>query len=191
MNVLLVDNLVMPEDGSLALLDVHPNLGLLALAAAAESAHHTVQIYDPKRLLKWGELQYDSMLYERVAAELLSRRPSVVGFTTLGCSFLFAVNVAAILKRSEPDLPILLGGPHATMLDRQILENFPQFDVIVRHEADETFPFVLEELGLRRFEAIPGITWRVSAGCSGLRSTEGKPKVDDLDSLPIVSYEHY
>ena len=191
MHLLLVDNLVMPEDGALAFLDVHPNLGLLALAAAAEAAHHSVQIYDPKRLLKWGQLQYDSMLYEHVAAELLSRSPSVVGFTTLGCSFLFAVNVAAILKRSEPDLPILLGGPHATMLDRQILERFPQFDVIVRHEADETFPSVLEEIELRRFEAIPGITWRVSAGCSGLRSTEGKPKVEDLDSLPVVSYEHY
>lgn len=191
MNVLLVDNLVMPEDGSLALVDVHPNLGLLALAAAAESAHHTAQIYDPKRLLKWRKLQYDATLYERVAAELLSRSPSVVGFTTLGCSFIFAVNVAAILKRSEPDLPILLGGPHASMLDRQILEKFPQFDVVVRHEADETFPFVLERLDLRSFESIPGITWRVSAGSSEVRSTEGKPKIEDLDTLPIVSYDHY
>ena len=191
MNVLLVDNLVMPEDGSLALLDVHPNLGLLALAAAAESAHHTVQIYDPKRLLKWRKLQYDSTLYERVAADLLSRRPSVVGFTTLGCSFIFAVNVAAILKRSEPDLPILLGGPHASMLDRPILEKFRQFDVVVRHEADETFPFVLEKLELRSFDSIPGITWRASAGSSELRSTEGKPKIEDLDTLPIVSYDHY
>jgi len=191
MKLLLVDNLVMPEDGSLPMLDVHPNLGLLALAAAAEAAHHTVEIYDPKRSLKWGQLQYDSTLYERTAAEFLSRRPDAVGFTTLGCSFLFAVNVAAILKRHEPDLPILLGGPHATMLDRQILEHFDQFDVIVRHEADETFPFVLEGLELRRFEAIPGLTWRVSAGSSGVRSTEGRPKVENLDSLPIMSYDHY
>src|SRR5437016_5965559 len=191
MNVLLVDNLVMPEDGSLALLDVHPNLGLLALATAAESAHHTVQIYDPKRLLKSRKLQYDSTLYERMAADLLSRRPSVVGFTTLGSSFIFAVNVAAILKRSEPDLPILLGGPHASMLDRPILEKFRQFDVVVRHEADETFPFVLEKLQLRSFDSIPGITWRASAGSSELRSTEGKPKIEDLDTLPIVSYDHY
>lgn len=191
MNVVLVDNLVMPENGSLALVDVHPNLGLLALAAAAESAGHTAQICDPKRLLKWRKLQYDSTLYERVAADLLSRSPSVVGFTTLGCSFIFAVNVAAILKRSEPDLPILLGGPHASMLDRPILEKFPQFDVVVRHEADETFPFVLEKLDLRSFESIPGITWRVSSRSSELRSTEGKPKIEDLDTLPIVSYDHY
>src|SRR5438094_1838271 len=128
MKVLLVDNLVMPAEGSLALLDVHPHLGLLALAAAAEAAGHVVQIYDPKRFIRSGQLTYDSTLYERVAAELLLRQPQVVGFTTLGCSFLFALNVAGILKRHEPDLPVLLGGPHATMLHRQILERFRQFD---------------------------------------------------------------
>ena len=131
MIILLVDNLVMPEGGSLALLDIHPHLGLLALAAVAEGAGHSVQIYDPKRSIRWGELPYDATLYETAAAELLSRRPEVVGFTTLGCSFLFAVNVAAILKHREPDLPILLGGPHATMLHRHILDRFHQFDVVV------------------------------------------------------------
>jgi len=191
MKILLVDNLVMPEDGSLSLLDVHPHLGLLALAAVAEAEGHTVQIYDPKRLLKSGWLNYDSTLYRRVAAELLSTRPEMVGFTTLGCSFLFAVNVAALLKQDQPDLPVLLGGPHATMLHRQILERFPQFDIVVRHEADEIFPAVLDELDRRNFEQIPGISWRASSGAGGLRFTEGKPKVEDLDRLPIASYDYY
>lgn len=191
MKILLVDNLVMPEEGSLALLDVHPHLGLLALAAVAEAAGHSVQIYDPKRSIRSGQLAYDPTLYERVAVDLLSGRPQVVGFTTLGCSFLFAVNVAAILKGYEPDLPILLGGPHATMLHRQILEAFCQFDIVVRHEADEIFPVVLEQLERRSFEQIPGMSWRVSGGSAGLRFTDGKPKVEDLDSLPIASYDHY
>ena len=51
MKLLLVDNLILPEEGSLAFLDVHPHLGLLALAAAAESGGHSVAIYDPKRLI--------------------------------------------------------------------------------------------------------------------------------------------
>ena len=191
MTIILVDNLVMPEEDSLAELDIHPHLGLLALAAAAESAGHTVRIYDPKRAIRWRQLSYDSTLYERVAAEILSNRHDAVGFTTLGCSFIFALGVAAILKRNEPDLPILLGGPHATMLHRQILERFPQFDIVVRHEADETFPAVLDGIEQRNFEAIPGMSWRVSAGPSGLRFTDGKPKVENLDSLPILSYDHY
>ena len=42
--VLLVDNLVMPEEGSLELLDVHPHLGLLSLAAVAEADGHTLKV---------------------------------------------------------------------------------------------------------------------------------------------------
>ena len=42
MRLTLVDNLVMPEEGDLAMLDVHPHLGLLALAAAAETDGHAV-----------------------------------------------------------------------------------------------------------------------------------------------------
>jgi radical SAM superfamily enzyme YgiQ (UPF0313 family) len=189
MKVLLVDNLVMPEDGSLALLDVHPHLGLLSLAAVAEADGHTVQIYDPKRLIKSGHLAYDSTLYERAAIELLAERPHAVGFTALGCSFLFALNVAALLKRHEPDLPILLGGPHATMLHRQILERFDQFDIIVRYEADEIFPAVLANLEQRNFQGISGLSWRGAGGLSHFNP--GSPKVEDLDRLPIVSYDHY
>jgi len=190
MKVLLVDNLVMPEEGSLALLDVHPHLGLLSIAAVAEADGHTVQIYDPKRLIRWGKLPYDSTLYERAALDLLAERPQAIGFTTLGCSFLFALNVAALIKRREPDLPILLGGPHATMLHKQILERFPQFDVIVRHEADETFPAILANLERRRFQEISGLSWRGSRAL-GLQFNPGKPIVQDLDRLPLVNYDHY
>jgi radical SAM superfamily enzyme YgiQ (UPF0313 family) len=188
MKVTLVDNLVMPDEGSLDMLDVHPHLGLLSLAAVAEAEGHAVEIYDPKRLIKWGALAYDSTLYERAALDLLAARPDAVGFTTLGCSFLFASNVAALLKRREPELPVLLGGPHATMLHRQALERFPQFDIVVRHEADEIFPDVLANLERRGFDGIAGVSWR---GPRGLHFNEGKPIVHDLDRLPLLNYDHY
>lgn len=191
MKVILVDNLVMPEEGSLSLLDVHPHLGLLALAAAGESDGHSVEIYDPKRDIRAGRLTYDKTLYEHAAARILQSSPDAVGFTTLGCSLLFVVNVAAILRSRNQELPILLGGPHATMLHREILAQFSQFDVVVRHEADETFANVLKNLDRRLFDFIPGVSWRRSSRHSGLSFTEGKPKVENLDSLPIYSYDHY
>ncbi|HEX3251107.1 MAG TPA: radical SAM protein [Pyrinomonadaceae bacterium] len=189
MRITLVDNLVMPEEHSLELLDVHPHLGLLSLAAVAERDGHVVQIYDPKRLIRSGALSYDEAIYDHAAQSLLSRTPDVVGFTTLGCSFLFALNVAARLKRAEPGLPVLLGGPHATMLHREILERFTQFDVIVRYEADEIFPAVLERLESRDFTGIPGVSWR--ANNSELRLNNGAPKVENLDTLPLLNYDHY
>jgi radical SAM superfamily enzyme YgiQ (UPF0313 family) len=189
MRITLVDNLVMPEEHSLELLDVHPHLGLLSLAAVAERDGHSVQIYDPKRLIRSGALNYDETIYDRAAESLLSQRPDVVGFTSLGCSFLFALNVAARLKQNEPELPILLGGPHATMLHREILERFRQFNVIVRYEADEIFPAVLANLETRDFSGIPGLSWR--AHNSELKFNQGAPKVENLDTLPLLNYDHY
>ena len=189
MKLVLVDNLVMPEEGSIDFLDVHPHLGLLALAAVAELDGHQVQIVDPKRLIKYGRLAYDPALYESGALEVLKQNPDAVGFTALGCSFLFALNVAALIKKREPQLPILLGGPHATMLHRQILERFPQFDVIVRYEADEILPDILKNLESRNFDNIPGLSWRGSK--SQLYFNPGAPKVQNLDSLPITNYGHY
>src|SRR5437868_12016374 len=105
MRVTLVDNLVLPEERDLDLLDVHPHLGLLSLAAVAGGAGHQVRIYDPKRLVRSGELPYDETLYERVAEALLAGDPAAIGFTTLGCSFLFVVGVAREIERRSPDLP--------------------------------------------------------------------------------------
>jgi radical SAM superfamily enzyme YgiQ (UPF0313 family) len=191
MKVLLVDNFIVPEEGSSAVLDVHPHLGLLALAGAIERSGHSVRIIDPKKLVKAGQLAFDTTLYERAAAEILASHPDVVGFTTLGCSFLFAHNVAAILKRRRPDLPIMAGGPHATMLHREILTRFRQFDIIVRHEADETLPAILDNLQARTFGHIPGVSWRSGRESEELLFTDGKPKVVDLDGLPMMSYDHY
>jgi radical SAM superfamily enzyme YgiQ (UPF0313 family) len=191
MRVVLVDNFIMPDGLDRSLFDVHPHLGLASLAAVAQRENHSTAIYDPKREVRFGRHPYNEDFYDRAAEDILRLLPETVGFTTLGCSFLFAVNVAAILKRREPDLPILLGGPHATMLAKRILETYGQFDVVVRHEAEQTFPAMLEKLEQRAFEQIPGITWRGGKKTTPIEETAGAPKIEDLDSLPIPLYDMY
>lgn len=188
MRVTLVDNLVLPAERNLHLLDVHPHLGLLSLAAAARPEGHDVSIYDPKRRIRGGGLPYDGTLYERVADELLADDPDAIGFTTLGCSFLFALGVGRELERRAPELPLLLGGPHATMLAQPILERYSPFDVVVRHEGEQTFPAVLAALERRDFRDVAGVTWRTR---SGVEQTAGSPRIDDMDALPLLDYELY
>jgi len=188
MRLTLVDNLVLPDRGRLDMLDIHPHLGLLSLAAVATADGHDVTIWDPKRAVRFGELPYDDSLYELSATRLLADRPEVIGFTTLGCSFLYTLGVARAVKRRQPELPILLGGPHATMLARPILERYPVFDVVVRHEAESTLPALLAELPTGSFDQIPGLTWRTA---KGIEESAGRPRVDDLDTLPWLDYELY
>lgn len=189
MRLVLVDNFVMPDSADATLFDVHPHLGLTSLAAVAVRDGHRVAIYDPKREIKSGRHPYDQAFYHLATQDILRLEPDAVGFTTLGCSFLFAVNVAALIKQRAPELPILLGGPHATMLDRQILETYGQFDIVVRHEAEETLPPLLAGLETHAFDAIPGVTWR--DGRAAVKATAGLPKITDLDALPIPLYDLY
>jgi len=189
MRLVLVDNFILPAEDELEFLDVHPNLGLISLAAVGEAAGHRVEIYDPKYQIRAGRHGYDATFYDKAARDIQAMAPDAVGFTTLGCSFLFAINVAAALHQSDPDLPILLGGPHATMLDRRSLELYRQFDIVVRHEAELALPELLNKIETRDFGHIPGVTWRGAGGA--IRATPGSPKVDDLDSLPLPLYEKY
>ena len=180
----------MPDGHDLSLFDVHPHLGLISLATVLQEEGHQVTIYDPKREVRFGRCAYNEKLYEKAALDILKYSPEAIGFTTLGCSFLFASNVAADIKRREPEIPILLGGPHATMLDRRILESHCQFDVVVRHEAEKSLPLVLAGLTNREFKAIPGISWR-NKGRNEVHTNSGSPLIADLDCLPVPSYDFY
>jgi radical SAM superfamily enzyme YgiQ (UPF0313 family) len=186
--VIFVDNLLLPEKGDVAAMDVHPHLGLISLVAVAESGGHEASIVDPKLLVSRKDLSYDASIYARVAELIAAEAPDVVGFTTLGCSFIFSLRVAGHLKRIRPELPILLGGPHATILHQYLLERFEEFDVVIRHEAEETLLPVLAALETRDFDGISGVSWRVGGQ---VNVNPGAPTIEDLDRLPMPAYESY
>jgi radical SAM superfamily enzyme YgiQ (UPF0313 family) len=188
MRLVLVDNLLIPEKGDVSNLDLHPHLGIISLAAAAIRNGHEVSILDPKWHITKGALNYDAELYKGIANIIAGNNPDAVGFTTLGCSFIFALKVARYLKKQDKDLPILLGGPHATILHQELLAQFDEFDIVVRNEAEETLTPILEGLGPRRFKDIPGVSWRSGAS---VKSNPGSPTITDLDSLPFPAYDLY
>ena len=73
--------------------------------------------------------------------------PDVLGFTALGCNFVCTCKVASHVKAARPELPVLLGGPHATILSEEILQSFDCFDIVVRNEAEIQLPRLLDVLG--------------------------------------------
>ena len=188
MRVAFVDNLLFEDAGGIRRYILQPHLGLISLIAVLERAGHTGLLYDPKVEVGRGALAVDEELYRRIAAQILELKPDVVGFTSLGCNFICTAKTAAYIRQWQPDLPILLGGPHATVLDRSVLEHFPQFDVIVRNEGENTILPALEGLRRGRFEGIPGVTWRDGPV---IRSNPGEPNIADLDTLPMPAYHHY
>jgi radical SAM superfamily enzyme YgiQ (UPF0313 family) len=72
------------------------------------------------------------------------------------------------------------------VVDVATLEAFPFVDLIVRGEAEETLPRLIEALaGNRNLAPIRGITYR--EGATVVRSPEA-PLIEDLDSLPLPAF---
>ncbi len=187
MRLILVDNLLL-EEGRADNLYLQPHLGLISLVAVARGAGHTATLYDPKLELARGRLRLGASLYRDTANRLLGEEPDAVGFTSLGCNFICTLKIAQYLKVRKPRLPILLGGPHATILDREILSRFPCFDLVVRNEAELTLLPVLEALSGGDLSKIPGVTYRTSAGVA---ANPGEPLITDLDTLPFPAFDSY
>jgi radical SAM superfamily enzyme YgiQ (UPF0313 family) len=187
MRIVFVDNLLIEADGRVTRFNLQPHLGLISLLAVAEAAGHEGRLYDPKLPVARGELRLDATLYRSLAEAILELRPDVVGFTSLGCNFLCTLKTAAYVRAAAPAVPILLGGPHATILDRPILERFPQFDVVARNEAETTLPLLLAALGSGGLQEVPGISFR--SGGIVVANPPGPPV--DCEAIPWAAYEHY
>ena len=189
MKIAFVQNFLLDSSGLTSPDNFYPHLGLISLIAEIEKSHHIPALYDPMLQLHKGELVLDSSIYERVAVQLLEENPDAVGFTALGCNFLAVVKIARQIRKRRPQTVILLGGPHPTVLESEIMNRFPEFDVLVRGEAEETIIPLLDALDTGNdLSEIPGISYR-----DGLcvRRAVCDAGVMDVDRLPLAAFHFY
>jgi len=186
--LVFVDNLLLDERGQVEGAELRPHLGLLSLIATVKSAGYQADIFDPKSKVLSGEVLLDASIYSSSADLILKQKPSIVGFTSLGCSFLYVIRTSEMLRKKGFLGPIMLGGPHASILHLEIMEKFDFIDIVVRHEAEETILGVLKNIDDENFEGLPGVTWR-NKGC--VVSNSGAPSINDLDTLPELDFSPY
>ena len=113
----------------------------------------------------------------------------VLGFGSICSSYPLTLRLAEEVKRLHPSTIIVLGGPQASVVDVETLERFPFVDYVVRGEAEETFPQLLDALSSsnssQHVSSMPGITFR--RGDRIIR-TPNAPVIIDMDSLPLPAY---
>lgn len=190
MHIVLVDNFYYLRAVERVEVTVSPHLGLMSLASVLESVGHIVSIVDPKLVFSSGDWRLpDQQFYEAWAHTILSLEADIVGFTALGRTLPHAVAAASLIKALRPKLPILVGGPHATILGPALLEAFDCFDVVVRHEAETTIVHIVEALHAGR--SLGHLTNLVFRDERGVVSTREARPLPDMDDLPFPAYHLY
>lgn len=160
----------------------HPYLpiGLAYLAAVLEEKGHEVLVLD---------CLASNIDQEQLKQKLGEFNPNVVGISSMTPMVLSTMIAARGAKQVCPDATVVLGGPHATFMDKEILSSEPDVDVIVRGEGELTLveltQRIINNVGLNSAE---GITFRHSGQ---IVQNPSRPYIQNLDELPFPAYKHF
>ena len=169
-------------------------IGILTLAAVLEERGIDVQVFDLNKL-------YYTYLYSRaqgrraldfcayVTQSLASLSFDVFGFGSICSTYPLTIRIAHGVRNSHPHATIMLGGPQASVVDVPTLKAFPFIDLIVRGEAEETLPLILNALSDPvRLKGILGLTFRFAGS---IVRNPNAPVILDLDQLPMPAFHLY
>lgn len=90
-------------------------------------------------------------------------KPDLVGLSAMTFQYYTATRIAELVRAWNPDVPIVLGGYHATMAYREIArDDALLFDFIARGESEYTLLELVRAMGAgrTRFETVAGLSWK-------------------------------
>ena len=170
--------LVRPVDKQIEKVEMWPLLGLGYLAAALRK-NHSVEILDcPK----------EKMTYEQFANYLKVKNFDVVGFSFISVSLESTKKCICIVKRVNPKITVIVGGPHVSGIPKDALEFLQEADFGFQGEADRGLPLLLDGLSSgtsQNFSEIPGLVWRNDSKIV----VNPAEFIENLDSLGVPAWD--
>ena len=164
-------------------------VGILSLAAVLEAKGLQPEVVDLNRVYySWVQdsTRDETEFCSFAGAYLASRDFDFFGFSTVCSSYPLTLRIASEVKRAHRKSVVVLGGPQASVVDVSTMQAFPFIDLVVRGEAEQTLPDLVDALaGHSSLAAVPGITFRQDSEI--VRSPDG-PLVLDLDALPFPAF---
>jgi len=159
----------------------HPT-NLLGLASELNARGHRATLLDLE-VVPGGA--------DRLASVLAAEQPDLVGFSVVTPHVPGTVLLARTARAALPGVFLIAGGPHATALPADLLDEIPELDAICVGEGDESFPAVCAALDAagsgpaRRaaLQAIAGLQLRDGAGSMFTGARDVLPDLDVLAPL--------
>ncbi len=151
---------------------IQPPLGLLYLGAVLEHDGHKVEVLD---------YYAEDISREQLENSLMSS--DAVGMTVYTDDYKPAADISRMIKEINPEIPLIIGGPHCTFLQKRSLSDIPDADISVMGEGEHVILDLVRFLqGRKKLSDIHGIYYRDNDSI-----ISGKPLqvIDNLDALPF------
>jgi radical SAM superfamily enzyme YgiQ (UPF0313 family) len=152
-------------------------LGLAYLASMLKTHGYEVKVKD-MTLHSWDD----------VRAEIKKEDPDIVG---IGCLTLWrnqTIKTARIAKEYNPNIKVVIGGPHATFYPEHMFKMAP-VDVVVIGEGEMTIVELVEAFNKgKKLSEIKGIAFLQNGK---IIRTETRPLIKSIDEIPFPSYDDF
>ncbi len=167
-------------------------IGLMYIAAVLQRANVQVEILDAffvgSDFEQTGEVVTVGLTYSQLVEEIRRRKPDVVGIAgPFTCQIGNAVETSKAAKEANPDLPVVLGGPHVTLVPKQFLQENLTVDIAVVGEGEYTMLEIAQYFeGKMQLSEINGIAYRQN---DEVTVNPSRPFLVNLDELPYPAYD--
>lgn len=178
---------------------------LCSLSAYIKKSGHDILIYDADHADKPVNMNSTDMLnvyhkylegiqdpehsiWKEARKVMQDFQPDVIGITFMSTKLGAVQNLVNIAKELFPQVPVVLGGAHPSVLYEESLQHTPA-DFVVIGEGEETFAELLQYLkaGKTDYSLIRGLAFRSPNG--KVTTTSPRPLIADMNSLPFPDRE--
>jgi len=157
-----------------------PPYGIIQLAAYLEREAKDAEI----EVLDCNAQHVDWKDMER---KIESSKPDIVASSSLAtCNTYVVVRTLETAKRIDPNVLTVTGGQHFTATAQESLETYPEIDIIVRGEGEQTFTEFVENVQSKSaLSRVNGISFRHKGK---IIHNPPRPLIEDLEALPYPGY---
>jgi radical SAM superfamily enzyme YgiQ (UPF0313 family) len=120
-----------------------------------------------------------------IGKEIKNFDPDVVGVTATTRYIYDALEILKNAKKNNPNCLSIVGGPHATVRAKELLQNNSYVDAVVRGEGEKTLTELLENWYSKNLSGIKGISYRAN---EKIIENIDRELIQDLDALPFPAY---
>lgn len=163
-----------------AVLEERGYKNILILDAVLEDYDNVVTLDGDNTFIRFG------MSDENIIKRVNEFSPDIIGISSLFSSQTeCAFSLVRKAKSAFPDVPIVMGGTHASFMYEDIMKN-ESIDFIIVGEGDYVFAdFVENYFNGENYRHIPGIVWREG---ERVFANNRPPFINNIDKLPFPAW---
>jgi anaerobic magnesium-protoporphyrin IX monomethyl ester cyclase len=157
-----------------------PPYGIIQLAAYLEKQVERVDI----EILDCNAEQVD---WKNMEKRIEAANPDVVASSSLAtCNTYSVAKTLETAKKADPNILTVTGGQHFTAMSQESLETYPEIDVIVRGEGEQTLTELVSEATKKMaFSKVKGISFRHNGE---IFHNPPRRLIENLELLPYPGY---